>query len=147
DLARRHVAGEQDVLDVIEHRPALVSPGKQRPVCVRVRNMSHARHARKEARLLSVFAGCKAERPHGTAMKPAQKADEPWPPGHVTRQLERSLNGFGPALTSEHLDGLSHWIERVDLFSQLREALVPIVTGDMQEIVHRVLDGLYNTRM
>ena len=36
-LARRHVALEEDVLDVVEHRLALIGAGEERPIGVRDR--------------------------------------------------------------------------------------------------------------
>src|SRR5262249_55658861 len=74
-LAGRYVAREEHVLDVVEHRTALIDARKQRTVEVGIRNVSHTRHGRKEAGLLSIFAGRKCERAHGAPMKATEKPD------------------------------------------------------------------------
>ncbi len=109
--------------------------------------MSHARHGRKEARLLRVLAGSEREGSHGTAVKAAQKGDEARPAGDVARQLQGALDRLGAALAHEYLHRLAHRIELVDAFRQTCHALVPVIARDVQKIVGGALDRLHHRRV
>ena len=101
-------------LDVVEHRPALVVAGEQWPVGVGIRHVRDARHGRKEARLLGVFARGEGERAHRAAVKPAEKADVARAPGRVARKLQGRLRPlpcrFGEERPAGSLTGSSSLI-------------------------------------
>ena len=76
DFVRRHVAREQHLLDVVEHRRALIAAREQRAILIRIRHVRDARHRREEAFLLRVLARRERERAHRAAVEAAEKADE-----------------------------------------------------------------------
>src|SRR5271155_5383132 len=98
DFARGHVANEQLLLDVAQYRLALIGAGEQRPIIVRIGDVSQSRHRREEALLLGVLARREGQRAHGAAVKAAEKSDEASAPGDVARELERSFHAFRPGL-------------------------------------------------
>ena len=140
DLARRHVAGEQHVLDVVEDGLALVGAGEQRPVVVRIRHVGHARHRREEPLLLGVLARGERQRAHRPAVEPAEEADEARPPGDVAGELERALDALGAGLREEAQHRLAHRRQLVHALAEAHLVLVPVVGRDVQEAAGGVGD-------
>ena len=138
---------KEHVLDVVEHRRALILAREQRPIHIRIRHMRHARHRREETLLLRVLARRECQRSHAAPMKAAEESDEARTTRDVTRELQRTFDGFRAALAEKAHHRLAHRIDRVESLGERRLPLVPVVARDMQKLISRILDRLHDMRM
>jgi len=107
----------------------------------------HPVEQRKKASALHAFAGGKRQRPHGTAMEGAVKADELRAFGVGAGQLDGRLYGLGAGVSQEAASIFRERGDLVQLLGQLHHQGVVEVRGDVDEFRRLCLNRLHHLRM
>ena len=145
---RRHVAREQHLFDVMQHRITLIIAGEDRAIVVRIRHVRDARHRREESRLLRVLARRERETSHRAPVKSAKETNEATASRDVPCELERAFHRFCATLAHEaHHRLTAHRLQVTDTLAESDLPFVPVVARDVEETLRRVGDRLHHVRV
>src|SRR5436309_1867212 len=147
DAVRRDFLGEELVFDPRRAAPRALglAAAVLAPVAIAVGDVVDLGEERAETGALHGLARGETQSSIGPPVESAEEADDRWPSGRVTRELDRAFDRLCPGVRQE--DPLLAWPGRElsEPFAQCREALVVEVrAADMKEacggLLHRFHD-------